>query len=353
MPKISIIMPVYKVEKYLPKAIYSIISQTFESWELFLIDDGSPDNSPKICDEYAKRDERINVIHKNNEGAAIARNVALTKAVGEYICFFDSDDYVEQDMLKNMYEKASDENLDLLICGFYIETFIKKNNSYFTLHYVPEDKIYHNKENFRKEAYKYFDNNMFYSPWNKLFKREYIKNNNIKFKNIYRDDFPFVIDTIKDIEHIGFMHNQYYHFLREREDSETQKYVPTLFEKREEEHNMVCTLYKYWNLYNDKNSLDMISRRYIDRIIECFVNFLNPKSNLSKKNIYEKISNIISSKEYDEALNNSYRKKIYLKIMYLPLKLKNVFLIYLEAKFIYYMKNKNIKIFNALKKNRK
>ncbi len=95
-PELTIITPVYKVEEYIEKCLDSIISQTFTDWELILVDDGSPDNSGVICDRYASEDSRIRVIHKENEGAAVARNVALDIAKGRYITFIDSDDELLQ-----------------------------------------------------------------------------------------------------------------------------------------------------------------------------------------------------------------------------------------------------------------
>ena len=96
--KISVIMPIYNVEEYLPKAVDSILKQTLVDFELFLVDDGSIDDSGKICDKYASQDSRVKVIHQVNSGAHNARNNALKLASGEYVCFFDSDDYIEPDM---------------------------------------------------------------------------------------------------------------------------------------------------------------------------------------------------------------------------------------------------------------
>lgn len=102
----SVIVPIYKVEKYLNKCIDSILNQSFEEFELLLVDDGSPDNCPKICDEYAKKDKRIRVIHKENGGLVSARNEGIKNAKGDYICYVDGDDWVHADLLKRIYEKA-------------------------------------------------------------------------------------------------------------------------------------------------------------------------------------------------------------------------------------------------------
>lgn len=100
---ISVIVPVYKAEQYIPRCVESLLEQTYTNLQIILVDDGSPDNSPEICDQYALRDSRIQVIHKNNGGASSARNVGLDAAIGSYICFVDSDDYLPQNSIESLY----------------------------------------------------------------------------------------------------------------------------------------------------------------------------------------------------------------------------------------------------------
>ncbi len=119
MPVISVIVPVYKVEPYIHKCIDSILAQTFTDFELILVDDGSPDCCPAICDEYAKKDERVKVIHKANGGQSSARNVALDMATGAYITFIDSDDYIMENMLARLHETAVAYNADIVSCNIY------------------------------------------------------------------------------------------------------------------------------------------------------------------------------------------------------------------------------------------
>ena len=111
--KISIIMPVYKVEEYVGKAIESILSQTFTDYEFLIVDDGTPDRSGEICDAYAAKDSRIQVIHKENGGAPSARNTAIDMAKGKYVYFLDSDDWAEKTMLQDMYDMA-EQHLSLI-----------------------------------------------------------------------------------------------------------------------------------------------------------------------------------------------------------------------------------------------
>lgn len=118
-PKISIIVPVYNVEKYLRRCLDSIVAQTFTDWECICVDDGSPDNSGKILDEYAVKDKRFVIIHKENGGVSSARNAGLDIARGEYVTFCDSDDWVEADWLLVQYTDIVSEDFDVCICGFY------------------------------------------------------------------------------------------------------------------------------------------------------------------------------------------------------------------------------------------
>ena len=121
--KISVIMPVYNVEAYVAKAIESMLAQTLTDFEFLIVDDGTKDKSGIICDEYAKKDSRIHVIHKENGGAPSARNTAIDIAKGKYMYFMDSDDWAEPTMLEDMYALAEKNAAQLVVCGFYIDTY--------------------------------------------------------------------------------------------------------------------------------------------------------------------------------------------------------------------------------------
>ena len=116
-PEISVIVPVYNVEKYLQRCVDSLLRQTFHNCEILLVDDGATDSSGAMCDGYAARDSRVRVIHKPNGGLSDARNAGLEVAQGKYVCFIDSDDYVEPDMLEVLYRLVTEHDADLSICG--------------------------------------------------------------------------------------------------------------------------------------------------------------------------------------------------------------------------------------------
>ncbi len=118
---VTVVLPVYNVEKYLNKSIASVVNQTYKNLEILLIDDGSNDTCPAICDEWAAKDERIKVIHKKNQGLGMARNTGIENSTGEYICFFDSDDYVAEDTVEKLFTAAQKENAQAVVFG--LKTF--------------------------------------------------------------------------------------------------------------------------------------------------------------------------------------------------------------------------------------
>lgn len=170
-PQISIIVPVYKAEKYIHRCIDSILAQTFTNFELLLIDDGSPDQSGAICDEYAAKDSRIRVFHKENGGVASARQAGLDAASGEYVIHADPDDWVEPNWLECLYDKAKGDCSDMVICDF-------------TRHYV--DHISYCNQcptsaNCADIAEDLICERIWGSTWNKLIRRSCFKDYNISF----------------------------------------------------------------------------------------------------------------------------------------------------------------------------
>ncbi len=349
-PKISIIMPVYGVEDYVGKSIDSILAQTYENWELWAVDDGSPDNSGKICDEYAAKDSRIKVIHKENGGAPSARNTAIDKADGDYFYFMDSDDWAEPTMLYDMVELAESVNAQLVVAGYYIDTYYSDDEK-FTQEQFADSINYKSQRDFRMNAYKLFDKNLLYTPWNKLFDAGYIRDNKIYFPNTFWDDFPFNLSVIKDIERVAVTDKKYYHFIRKRAESETAKYRSDMYEKREEEHGWMINLFKYWNVSTPETE-EFIARRYIERIVGCIENVTNKSCDLSKAEKKAEIKKMISTQSVKDALAKAEPNSLYMRLMLIPIKWNNATLTYLEGKIISLVKSNNTKLFAKLKAGR-
>ncbi|MBQ8729868.1 MAG: glycosyltransferase, partial [Lachnospiraceae bacterium] len=163
MPKLSIIVPVYKVEPYIHKCVDSILYQTFTDFELILVDDGSPDNCGKICDEYAQKDEHVRVIHKKNGGLSDARNFGLEVAVGEYISFIDSDDWVDKNIYTESLDYMKKNDLDI-VCFDVTEV---RSSKTLVRHKFESDKVFEAEDGLYKILVDEIDN----SACNKIFKR--------------------------------------------------------------------------------------------------------------------------------------------------------------------------------------
>ncbi len=161
MVKYSIILPIYKVENYLEECVNSVLAQRIKDYELILVDDGSPDNCPKMCDEFAKKDSKIKVVHKKNGGLSDARNAGIKVAKGEYILFIDPDDYVEKNYLEVIDKNVGDT--DLLIFGHYILYKNKKAKACGENEYLDRDKAL---------DYLMSDNKYCGFAWNKVYKKE-------------------------------------------------------------------------------------------------------------------------------------------------------------------------------------
>lgn len=197
-PLISIIVPVYNVENYLRKCLDSIVNQTYKNLEIILIDDGSDDNSDKICDEYATKDNRIVVIHKINGGLSDARNAGLEIAKGEYIGFVDSDDYISEDMYEFLYNLAIENDLDVAMCAscnVYEDGKVKRPKVFETLFFDKKEKIIENL--FLNKA-----DGLSISVCNKLFKKYVLKNRYFDINKTSEDVF-YVLKWIENTEKFG------------------------------------------------------------------------------------------------------------------------------------------------------
>lgn len=207
---ISIIVPVYNVEKYLEKCVNSILKQTYKNIEIILVNDGSKDNSGKLCDEFSKKDLRIKVIHKENGGLSDARNAGLKIAKGSYIGFVDSDDYIKEDMFETLYKLSKDNNSDISIVSFY-ELYDGKVIG------VRDSKKLEimNKIDALKELL--IDTNIQSYAWNKLFKRELF--NNIEFPvNKNFEDIATTLLLFEKAEKVVLLEDPKYYYVR-RNDS--------------------------------------------------------------------------------------------------------------------------------------
>ena len=204
---ISVIVPIYKVESYLNRCVQSIVDQTYKNLEIILVDDGSPDHCPQICEQWKERDKRIKVIHKENGGLSDARNAGLTIRTGQYICFVDSDDWIHREYIVDLYNSLKENNASISACDICITD--KKINDNFTCDYVIEQ---YNTE----QALKTLIQGVKFRAvvWNKLYSADVIKDEFFEVGKFHEDEF-FTYRVIAKAKKLVYIEKKlYYYFQR-------------------------------------------------------------------------------------------------------------------------------------------
>lgn len=210
-PLISIIVPIYKVEKYLEKCVMSIIDQTYQNLEIILVDDGSPDRCGEICEEFAKQDSRIVVLHKKNGGLSDARNAGIEVATGEYFFFVDSDDYIHPQMIEILYQGIKKNKAELSICQFQ-NVAEDKNTDYES---VKQQEWIVLESDQDKLEYALGENTttIFTVAWNKLYARRLFDGVRYPFGKIHEDEFT-TYKTIHAAKKIAYIECPLYYYVQ-------------------------------------------------------------------------------------------------------------------------------------------
>lgn len=350
---ISIIVPVYKVpESILSQCINSIITQSFKSFELILVDDESPDNAGKVCDEFARQDKRIKVIHQKNQGVSVARNNGIKIAIGEWITFIDADDWIEPNFLSSFLEMSNEINADILISACFVNYANKEvKNPFFNTPVI----IAKNDEKDRIIleylcSKLYSDDKAFTdvgSPWAKFYKRDFLIKNNLLFdpKLIRMQDNVFNLYAIEKANTIYYKELYLYHY-RKSLISGFNRYNPNITTY----YNLVFKYihdfiqeYKKSNLFIEALRVKKIKSIYVF----CKMDFFHPNNTKSFYSKIQEIRNIAVSPLYKEAIKNvnfRYLTKIEL-IWTILLKLKcyiGIYLIFKLKDFIFKISGKNI-----------
>lgn len=233
MIKVSIIVPVYNMKKYLEKCLDSLVNQTLKDIEIIAINDGSKDESLEILKKYEKKHKNIIVFDNDNQGISKTRNFGIEKATGEYITFIDSDDYVALNMMELMYDKAVTENLDIVVCDYY--NFYENKNKIEEVKILdfPNTTVYESKELLFK---------INSSPWNKLYKRELVKKNKYRFpEGIKYEDLGYIPILLTEATSIGKLNIPLNYYLI-RGNSETTTVDKRVFDM----FKIIDILYNYF-----------------------------------------------------------------------------------------------------------
>lgn len=225
--KLSYIVPVYKVEKYLEECIESILSQSMDDYEVILVDDGSPDACPEICDRYAEKyPDKIRVVHKENGGPANTRNVGLSMANGDYVFFIDSDDFLKENKVKELYEKAVEYDADILQTSYYTLDEDNGKTSFVKTSFETNKLLTHT--DMEKKLCYASSKRIIVFAWRNLFKREFLLKNNIVFEEKLRmvEEVPFNLEALAKAERFVAVDIPVLCYRIRNDSLQRQKYVP-------------------------------------------------------------------------------------------------------------------------------
>lgn len=284
-PLISVIVPVYNTERYLPKCIKSIVNQSYHNIELILVDDGSTDDSGRICDYFAQRDDRVTVLHPQNGGVSAARNLGLKTAKGEYVCFVDSDDWIPKGSIEQLAEGIIKSNADLVVGKIKLINALR-NGDYGLLHGGTIS---------RDAEYKWYEtlSNINPGPCAKLYERSIIHDNNIQFPiNIkWGEDTVFVYSYLSHCNTINILNTDVYCYNKLNESSATTNMT---FKNLSEWAVQIVKLYCEMN-YDEKSapskdSVAVITKRYFNWSCGHYARMEGLKEAEAKKEIEKTIS---------------------------------------------------------------
>lgn len=256
MPKVSIILPCYNVEKYIAKSIESVLSQTFQNFELLIINDGTPDNSMEIARGY--KDPRIKIFDKENGGLSDARNYGIERAQGEYIYFMDSDDWIEPDLLEITLAALEEKQLDLVIFGYFQDDEDLDCNLISSKEIAPSKTVYH-----KNEQGLYLDYHLvgiLGYAWNKVYRRSFLSKHDLIFEKgtSLVEDVLFNSQVYSKTDTLYFIESSHYHYMNRPEKSLMKQFHENSFELKVKKNQFLEMFFSNWNIINSKDLLSKI-----------------------------------------------------------------------------------------------
>lgn len=308
---VTIIVPVYNVEKYIKRCVSSILKQTYDRIEVILVDDGSPDNCGCICDDFKKKDKRIKVIHKENGGLASARNAGLDIAQGQYVCFVDSDDWIDKNYIVEMLKTQKSNSETLVVTEVSID-FINDGIS----QKIQFDMNFGTPVFVQRGLLEMFKTASFNYAWNKLYNRNIIEREKIRFEvgSEPAEDFIFNSEYIRHVSEVSFAIGTSYHYIRCDESTLTNRYIPDLYMKSKRFNSILRSLYCDFKLSENNELKKIYMETYAYRMFSCVPNLYRTKTLESRKQKIEIYKDMKSNTELSRCLLEMSTSDIHIKI---------------------------------------
>lgn len=300
--KVTVVVPIYNVEKYLDRCIESVVNQTYKNLEIILVDDGSPDACPQMCDAWEKKDKRIKVVHKKNAGLGMARNTGIDNASGDYICFFDSDDYVANNTIEKLILSVEKNNADVAIFGFHdvdkdgniVQSFVPNTPKTVYVDKEIQKDLLPNMISLNKM-------NLMCSACMMMFSMQLIRNSKWHFvseREIISEDVYSLIDLYASVKVANVIPEAFYNYCR-NEGSLTRKYRDDRFDKIKVYYDKcidMCKMHGYENAV-----LQQVGDTYFSYTIGALKQIVMSSMPITQK--YKKISEIVMDSHLQKTIN--------------------------------------------------
>lgn len=313
---VSIIMPVYNKEKYLDKSIKSILDQTYENFELIIINDGSTDNSSYICHRFEQEDSRIKVIDIENNGVSNARNIGIKNANGQYVQFIDGDDYVDEDMIERLVNLSEKYNTDIIITAIKkIDLKLKKSRE-VVLPFSGLKSVDDMMDNFAQVQK---ETGIYGCVSNKFIRKSIIDKYNLKFdKKLWlAEDLDFYLELYKYVTNVYFCNKSYYSYVQETENSSTTS------NKKHDYLQQAEIILKEKEMLNFKNALNENNLNVVNSVITDFImSYIHQRFDYNYKHFIKDLDVIIRNDKFMSSIDCNSSNKFTNKIMKLLLKYK-------------------------------
>ena len=349
-PFLSVVMPVYGVEKYLEGAVGGVLAQTYQDFEVILVDDCSPDKSGEICDALASKDGRIRVLHlPENGGLSNARNQGLKLAQGAYICFLDSDDEFDPDLFQCVVSSLQKNAAKVVVYGLVEEYYNAKGELSLTQKVSCKETLIQDQDLLRKEVIDLEEKTLYGYAWNKFYDLQYLRKLHLEFENVTLiEDIAFNVNYFMDIDSMNLLDITPYHYKKRMENSLTSKFVPAYFELHEKRIQMILDQYKYWGLCTAevKGRLANLYARYIFSALQ---RNCDRRSGMDGKARKQWVHDLFASPLFQELMPYATTSGGALGIMVSALKKERSCLCRAGGRFIYMIKNKLPILFAKLK----
>lgn len=302
-PLVTVAIAAYNVEKYLRIGIKYIQNQTYDNIEIILVDDGSVDNTPKICDDLAKEDSRIRVFHKENGGLGSARNVGIDNAQGEFIYFFDVDDSLEREFLADSVKYAQKKEIDMIIYGYYARFSDSEREEKISL----QEREIHNNE----ELKSVYCNELLWLKhgngfaWNKFYRVSFVRKYNFHFGNQrIQQDEPFNMQLYLKLDNVYICSKVYYHYVLYINNNAGSRYIENKERIIIDIYHRFMKFYEDWHLQDDR-VLAYIKKRYVDGIFGVVTGtYFHEDCEYTTEQRNKKIYSVIRNKEFISVSKN-------------------------------------------------